>query len=162
MQEAKEDRLSIYEVSYLISANIPEEQVGGEAESIKKLIVDAGASIVAEEAPTKEDLAYTMRVKKTSGAYENNDKAYFGWVKFELASNKVEALKKKIESLPTVLRMLLITTIRENTYLGKRTSATAALAKETIPGTEDKKEVAAAPATVEEIDKGIDDLVKEV
>ena len=52
--------------------------------------------------------------------------------------------------------MLLISTVRENTFLGKRAPAIAG--KAVVPGEEAK---AAAPASVEEMDKSIDALVKE-
>ena len=92
--------------------------------------------------------------------YEKFDEAYFGWLKFEVASNKIEAIKKAVEAVPSVIRMLLITTVRENTYLGKRAPAIAG--KAAVPGEDKKESVVAAPATVEDMDKSIDALVKEV
>jgi ribosomal protein S6 len=158
----KEGREAVYEIGYLIVSSIPEEKVSGEADSIKKIITDAGAVVIAEEQPHKEQLAYEMRKKTVSGAYDTYDEAYFGWVKFELESGKIEAVKKAIEVTPSVLRMLLITTVRDNTYLGKRASQAVAKAI-AVPGApaEEKKETA-APATIEEMDKSIDEMVKEV
>jgi hypothetical protein len=114
-----------------------------------------------------------MRVKTVSGSYEKYDKAYFGWVKFEVSSSIVEAVKKSVELIPTILRMILLSTTKENTYLGKRASQIAAtiMPKRTfepvaITGAgvgaivDEKKE--SAPASIEEMDKSIDDMVKEV
>jgi len=167
MNESHDDRKMVYEIGYLIATSIPEEQVPAEADKIKKIINDAGAVILAEEAPHLQPLAYTMRKKMVSGAYDKYDEAHFGWVKFEMSSNKVEEAKKAIEVLPTVLRMLLITTVRENTYLGKRTpSMTAKVAFDekvvVAPSAGAVIEGAQAPVTVEEMDKSIDDMVKEV
>ena len=161
-----EDRLSVYEIGYLIAATVPEDKVPGEAEAVKKIVADAGASVIAEELPHRERLAYAMRTKNVSGSYEKHESAYFGWIKFELGSDKVEAVKKAVELRPSVLRMLLITTVRESTYLGKRASIVAAAfgAPERKPVArlvEDKKPEA-APATIEEMDKSIDEMVKEV
>ena len=103
-------------------------------------------------------LAYTMRKKTVAGSYQKFDDAYFGWFKFEAASNKIEDIKKAFELHPSVVRMLLITTVRENTYLGKR--APAILAKMNAPLAPEKKDAAPA-ATIEEMDKSIDDMVKE-
>lgn len=160
----KEKDLSVYEIGYLLVSSIPEEKVPETADEIKKIIADAGATILAEEAPVRQPLAYTMRRKTVSGAYEKYDIAYFGWVKFELGSESIEAVKKAVESHPAALRMLLITTVRENTYLGKR--AAAVLAKSDAqavaqPEKVEEKTEAAAPASVEEMDKSIDDMVKE-
>ena len=159
------DEQSVYEIGYLIASSIPEEKVPEEADALKKIITDAGASVIAEEAPHREHLAYTISKKTVSGGYDKYDVAYFGWVKFELGSDKVEAVKQAIEVRPAVLRTLLISTVRENTYLGKRAPAfiqASVVAPATISGalTDEKKDV--APATIEEMDKSIDNMVKEV
>ncbi|MEN9524470.1 MAG: hypothetical protein RL536_539 [Candidatus Parcubacteria bacterium] len=169
MTDTMNEDLSVYEVGYLI-AGVPDEKVPAEAEILKKIIANAGASIIAEEAPHREQLAYTIRKKTVSGGYEKHDSANFGWIKFELGSDKIEAVKKAIELHPSILRMLLITTVRENTYLGKRAPAVvmsqpvqfAEQPTATVSGSllEEKKDV--APATIEEMDKSIDNMVKEV
>jgi ribosomal protein S6 len=158
MNDIQDDRLSVYEIGYLIVSSVPEEKVAGEVEAIKKIIATAGSTVIAEEAPYAQDLAYTMRKKMVSGGYEKYDSAYFGWIKFEVGSDKIEALKNSIEAHPSVLRMLLITTVKENTYLSKRAPAIAS----TIRG-DDEAEIKDAPVVVspEEIDKSIDAMVKE-
>ena len=176
MEESIRERLPVYEIGYLI-AGVPEERVSAEADAIKKIIADAGAVTIAEEAPKSEHLAYTMRKKTVAGAYDSYDTAHFGWIKFEVGSDKIEALKKAIEAVPSVLRMLLITTVRENTYLGKHVPAAASFAPSFVARkaplsslpegpyvpAEPKKEIVApaVPATVEEMDKSIDEMVKE-
>lgn len=152
----KDDRKSVYELSYLLSTSIPEEAIAGENTTIRNLVASSGAEIIAEEVPHKEELAYSIRKKNVSGSYEKFDFAYFGWVKFEVETGKIEGIKKGVEVIPSVIRLLIITTVRENTYMGKR----AANPKQTISIEPEKKEV--APATVEEMDKSIDEMVKEV
>jgi len=164
MTDIMNDEKSVYEIGYLI-AGVPDEKVQTEADVLKKIIEDAGSLVIAEEAPHRQQLAYTIRKKTVSGGYEKHDVADFGWIKFELNSEKVEAVKKNIELHPSVLRMILITTVRENTYLGKRAPAVVLasnLATASVSGSlaEDKKDI--APATVEEMDKSIDNMVKEV
>ncbi|MEK7609817.1 MAG: 30S ribosomal protein S6 [Patescibacteria group bacterium] len=165
MKDTTDKDQSVYEIGYLI-VSVPDEKVPAEAETIKKIITDAGSSVIAEEIPHRQLLAYTISKKMVSGGYEKYDSAHFGWVKFELGSDKIEDVKKAIELHPSVLRTLLISTVRENTYLGKRAPAliissefVATPGVGTVP--EDKKEIV-APATIEEMDKSIDDLVKEV
>ncbi len=160
MNDMHDDRLSVYEIGYLIVSSVPEEKVSGEVEAIKKMIADAGSTVITEEAPYAQDLAYTMRKKMVSGGYEKYDAAYFGWIKFEVGSDKIEALKNSIEAHPSVLRMLLITTVKENTYLSKRAPAIASTMK---VGEEASEEIKDATPVVspEEIDKSIDAMVKE-
>jgi ribosomal protein S6 len=167
-ENIREDRVSVYEIGYLI-AGVPEEKVSAEADAIKGAIGGIGAAVIAEEAPRHEGLAYTIRKKNVSGSYEKYDDAYFGWVKFEAVTDKVEGLKKTIEAMPSVLRMLMITTVSENTYLGKHAPATmtAAIRKpitlaDIAPEAGPVADAAAIPVSVEEIDKSIDDMVKEV
>lgn len=164
-----DDRQSVYEIGYLIVSSVPEEKVPAEAEAVKAIITSAGSSVIAEEAPHKQHLAYTMRRKTVAGSYENYDTAHFGWIKFEVGSDKIEAVKKAVELHPSILRALLLSTVRENTYLGKRAQAVAAEfgAKEAVVAPEagidtTKEVVVAAPATIEEMDKSIDAMVKEV
>ena len=166
MNDIHDDRIAVYEIGYLVVSSVLEEQLSAEADKVKKIVTDAGASIIAEEMPHKEHLAYEMRRKTVSGSYEKYDEAYFGWVKFELTSDKIEAVKNAVTLLPSVLRMLLTSTVRENTYLGKRAADVVASMslKRTSPETPtspmiEKKEV--TPASIEEMDKSIDEMVKE-
>jgi ribosomal protein S6 len=167
MNETTNDNQSVYEISYLIPTSVAEENVPSESDSLKKIITDAGAAVIAEEAPHRESLAYSMRRKTVSGSYNKYDEAYFGWVKFTLGSDKIEAVKKIFDTHPSVLRFLLITTTAENTYLGKRASSIAASFGVKSEPTEvkveekveEKKDV--APLSIEEVDKSIDEMVKE-
>jgi ribosomal protein S6 len=166
-ENIRDEQKSVYEVGYLI-AGVPEEKVGSEAEAIKKIVSGAGAEVIAEEAPRHEKLAYTIHKKTVAGSYDKFDDAHFGWIKFEAGTGKIDGIKKAVETMPSVLRSLVITTIRENTYLGKHAPAVAesvirkpfaAPAEAVIPV---KKEAVAAPASIEDMDKSIDDMVKEV
>jgi ribosomal protein S6 len=159
------DNMSVYEIGFLIAPSVPEEKIPGEAEAITKIVTSAGASVIAEEAPHRTKLAYEMRKKNVGGTYEKYKEAYFGWTKFEAGSDGVEAIKKAIEAHPSILRMLLISTVRENTYLGKRAPAIAAelsLKKEgAVEKSGDDKKEPVAPVSIEEMDKSIDEMVKE-
>ena len=153
MSENHADNMSVYEIGYLIVPSVPEEKIPAEADVINKIINASGATKIADEAPHRMKLAYEMRKKSVSGTYEKYNEAYFGWTKFEVGSDIVESIKKAIEKHPSVLRMLMISTVRENTYLGKSAPAIAAEIM-------DKKESVPA-ASIEEMDKSIDEMVKE-
>jgi ribosomal protein S6 len=153
------DRPVIYEVGYLIGNTIPEEKVLGEVDKIKDIINKSNSVVIAEENPVLEKLAYTIKVKSSAGTYIKYDEAYFGWVKFEVDSSAIDSIKKSIEIIPSVIRSLIIKTVRENTYLGKRVNEIAKSIPNVI-ATDDKKPT--TTASVEEMDKSIDDMVKEV
>jgi len=170
-ENIRDEQKSVYEIGYLL-AGLPEEKVSAEAEAIRAIVEKGGAEIIADGAPRHEKLAYTIRKKTVAGSYDKFDAAYFGWIKLEVGTGKIEELKKAIEVMPSVLRMLVITTIRENTYLGKHAPAVAeAIAKRPFlsssidaPAVVVRKEtpvIPAVPASVEDMDKSIDDMVKE-
>jgi ribosomal protein S6 len=160
MNENKQDRLSVYELSYLIASSIPEEKVGDEYAKLNKIIADSGAVTISEEQPKLEDLAYTIKKKTVAGSYDKFDKAYFGWVKFEVNPSKIDSIKKSAESIDSFVRVLVITTVKENTYLGKRSSSTNELEGEIVEKPAEVQEIE-TPASPEEIDKSIDAMVKE-
>jgi ribosomal protein S6 len=160
----KEDRSQVYEIGYLLVSSIPEEKVATEVASLKETLSKKGAEFIGEEAPELITLAYTM-IKKVGTLNQRFDQGYFGWLKFELPVKEIEGIKKTFEEKPHMLRMLVMTTVRENTYLGKK-SPTAAVIKpeeatlEVAPEVS-KDAVVASPATIEEMDKSIDAMVKE-
>ncbi len=158
----KEDRMQVYEIGYLLVSSIPDEKVGAEVENLKGSLSKKGAEFIGEEAPELKTLAYTM-VKKIGPTNHRFDKGYFGWFKFELPAKEIEAIKKSFEENPHMLRMLLINTIRENTYLGKKSPVpTPEVGVEVIPeATLDVAPESAPVATIEEMDKSIDAMVKE-
>ncbi len=148
-------------------AGIPEEKVGDEANIIRGIVTGSGAEVIAEEAPHRQPLAYTIRKKTVSGSYDKYDQAYFGWVKFEVGTDKIEVITKAVENHPSILRSFAIATVRENTYLGKRASTII----NSLPNKPEQVEVKiekrvenkkpAVPMSIEDVDKSIDEMVKE-
>jgi len=162
---SKDDETRVYEIGYILVSSIPEEKVALEGATLKEILTKHNAEIIAEEAPELRSLAYDM-VKKIGSQNHTFDKGYFGWVKFILPGSIIEQVKKEFEQNPNVLRILLITTIRDNTYLGKKTPAVfeptvnaEAINSEVAPV--DAIVVEEKPASVEEMDKSIDEMVKE-
>lgn len=156
-----EDGIKVYEIGYHLIPTIAEEKVGGEVETIKSLISKSKGEFISDEFPKLRPLAYMMPTQ-VSGVRHKFTEAYFGWIKFQIESDKLADIKKALDGNEKILRYLLITTIRENTYLGQKaipqvkeeTSEEVTKAPETVVEGE-------APVSVEEIDKSIDDLVKE-
>lgn len=157
----KEEKMQVYEIGYMLVSSIPEEKVASEVATLKEILSKKGADFIGEEAPELRTLAYTM-VKKIGPTNHRFDKGYFGWFKFELPAKEIEGIKKAFEENPNMLRMLLITTIRENTYLGKKSPVPMSEVPADVP-VEPGVELAGEPvvASVEDMDKSIDAMVKE-
>jgi ribosomal protein S6 len=151
----KKEKKQVYEVGYHLVSSIAEEGVPAEVEALKKLLT--GAEIIAEENPKLTDLAYTI-VKQIGGLRRKYDKAYFGWVKFEAETSDLATIKKGLDEMESVLRYLLIKTVRENTMYGAKLVAAEEGAKKKYTRKEEKTD---KPASEEEINKAVDELIKE-
>jgi ribosomal protein S6 len=150
-------RLKIYEVGYLLLPTIPEEHLATEVQTIKSLIEKHEGTFITEDFPKLRTLAYAM-VKPASGVNHKFDKAYFGWIKFEINPGAIPVIQKDLERNTNVLRFMVISTVRENTMTTPkavfRPAAEGATPEE---GAEEPKE----KMTEEEMDKTIDNLVVE-
>ena len=76
-----------YEISYLISPNVSEEQIFGVAGKITSLIQDAKGIANKIEEPKKIKLAYPVQKQRM---------AYFGWTTFAMLPENLEEFKKKL------------------------------------------------------------------
>ncbi len=166
MQEnIHDDAKKVYEIGYLLVSSIPREKVADVAATLKEVLSKKGAEIIGEEAPELIPLSYTM-IKKIGTSNHRFDQAFFGWVKFELSTKEIEEVKKTLDLHPDMLRFLLITTVKENTYLGKKAPVAPGLIVSTAEGVPAEAATPEAlpedkPASIEEMDKSIDEMVKE-
>ena len=161
MQEnTRDEQVKVYEIGYLFVSSIPQEKVADHTALLMDVLVKAGATTIAQEDPELRPLAYTM-TKKIAGIHQRFTEAYFGWVKFELGTQAIESVKKSLDAMDGLLRYLLIITVKENTYLGKRTPAADLVANKDIGVIAPTVAPVLAAATTEEMDKTIDDIVKE-
>ncbi len=158
--EVKTEGGKIYEIGYHLISSIAEEQVPAEVEKLKAVLAKEKATIISEESAKLRPLAYSIK-KGFGGVYKTYDKAYFGFIKFELLEGgdiaKIDAAFKSNDS---VLRYIIIKTVRENTmYSPKITVFTDKDAKiKPMPTKDEKTE---APLSIEEVDKSIDALLTE-
>ncbi len=112
----KSDMSTIYEVSYLLLPSLAIEQVPGKASSLKEMLTGLGGTVISDENPVLIDLAYPM-VKVVGTERHKANTGYFGWIKFEMATEDVEKVKKALDADNTTLRYLIVKTVRENTLL---------------------------------------------
>ena len=109
----------VYEIGYILVSSIPEEKIAAEVASIKDILTKNKTSIIAEEAPQLQDLAYTM-VKKIGAVNRRFDTGYFGWIKFDGPVAAAQTIEKQVMALESVLRHLFITTTREDTRIASK------------------------------------------
>ena len=174
--ESKTDS-KVYEISYLLVPSIPTEKVVGEVSAIAAILEKYSAVIIAEEAPSLTSLAYEMDKSSGGGTHKRFTEGYFGWIKFYCSPSVTEEIRKSFDQNPNILRTLLISTLREKTYLGKRAKSDIKAEEKPIkaPGDEDaapmsestavSTEVPAASlstAEIAEVDKKLDEMVKGV
>jgi ribosomal protein S6 len=147
-------RLKVYELGFLILPTIPEEHLGAEVQTIKSLIEKHEGAFITEDFPKLRSLAYTMK-KTKAGENQKFDKAYFGWIKFEVNAGAVPVITETLEKNESLLRFMLIGTVRENTLYTQK----AVFRPTTDAG--EKPEGEGEKMSEEEIDKTIENLVVE-
>ncbi len=150
----------IYEVGFHLVPTIAEDGVGAAVEKVRKLIGD-DAEFISEGYPQKINLAYVVE-RATQGKREKYGEAWFGWIKFAQMRNKIPALEAALLDSREVLRSLIIETVREDITPPKARAVFTSdrLRGETIQAPAAPQEVA-VPVSQAELDKSIDELVRE-
>ncbi|OGI61211.1 hypothetical protein A2645_00460 [Candidatus Nomurabacteria bacterium RIFCSPHIGHO2_01_FULL_39_9] len=138
----------IYELSYLLTPVMTDEEAVVFVGNLRALIEKFGGSIISDEAPRAIGLAYTME-KTVKSRKQKFDQARFGWFKFEQEAAVSDELKKTLDNMPEIIRFMIISTVRENTVTGHKF----------VPRKREIERVAeVSTATPEEIDKKIEEL----
>src|ERR1035437_2325699 len=154
MEKTTERDVKVYEIGYLILPSIPEEKVSGEISLIKDILIKHKAEVIADESATLRPLAYTM-VKKIGITNRRFDSAYFGWIKFEAAPVEVRLIEKEVKEVESILRLLIINTVREHTLLSSKLNLESS--DKEMPEGRSK-----APVSTEDLDKYIDKTVSDL
>lgn len=158
---AKNSEEKIYEVGYHIVSSVSEENIPAEVEKIKGYLAKEKAIIISEEAPKLRPLAYSIK-KAYGGTYKTFDKAYFGFIKFELGEEgDIRNIDLSMKNNELVLRYLVIKTVRENTMYSPKITVFSDKEAKIKTLKVEKTEKDEKPASIEEIDKSIDALVAE-
>lgn len=109
----------VYEISFIFDNKLDEGAALEKGNAIKQSIATLGGSFISEEAPYMRELAYEMtRVQKNVNVRFNE--GYFGWIKFELAGDKIKDLEKGLKLDEEIIRYMVVKTVRENTVYTKR------------------------------------------
>ncbi len=144
----------VYELGYLLVPTIASEDVPAMYTALKDTVVSFGGEFIMDEMPKLIPLAYTM-VKVVSNVRNKFDSGYFGWLKFYMATEKVDELKKKLDLDPKIIRFLILKTVKENTMAARRYVGRDSAYRKNVP----KKDAEALPINKEEIDKEIEAMV---
>lgn len=151
------EKMHVYEIGYLVVPTLSEGKVSDEVASIHSVLEKAGATIISEDFPKLSPLAYVME-RSTESKKQKFNEGYFGWIKFELPVVSISDITKDFENRQSIIRHLIIKTVRENTMYSTKVASdaenTEASADESTPS-EDKI------FAKKEIDKSIDALVLE-
>jgi ribosomal protein S6 len=153
----KEAKMTVYEVGYLLVPTIAEENVGGEVTNLKDMLASNGAQFISDEFPKMMELAYQM-ARDIANKKNKFTTGYFGWVKFELPTENALTVKGNLDRNESIIRYLMIKTVRESTMSTKRTYTKDATKRRTTPSAD---AAPVEPMNEEVIDKEIDALVLE-
>ena len=146
----------VYELGYILVPTLSEEEIPAAFGNLKELVSSYGGIVISDEMPKMMNLAYPM-VKVITNIRNKFKTGYFGWVKFTMDSDKVLELKKKLDLDPTIVRFLILKTVKENTIAAKRFVRGEIAHRKTK--TEKGENEVAVPINKEELDKEIDAMV---
>lgn len=155
--EEVELKTQIYEVGYLLVPTLSEEEVPAIYTSLKDLISSLNGQFISDEMPKMIPLAYTM-LKVVQNVRNKFDSAYFGWVKFEMDTESILELKKKLDLDPNIIRFLLTKTVRENTIAPKKITSKDGTTRRRITTKKENTEESVV-LDEKEIDEEIDKMV---
>lgn len=155
------DTLRVYEIGYLVSPSVKEEDVEGLVSGIRQEIEKASGSFIAEGAPSLSRLAYAIDARE-GGKHVDFDRAYFGWLKFEAPVEAAKTLEEMLRLNASIIRHIVFRTVREETRAHLKAPQLREVRRtDTIKSTPHRTEEAAAPVSEAELDKALEDITKE-
>lgn len=124
---------TIYEFSSLFVPELDSAALSQIVDSITKKITDLEGEIISSGEPVYIKLAYQVQ-KSINNKIKKVDFAHFAWVKFALAPNKLATFEKFVKEVlnESVMRYMIIKTIRENTQLTQLSAAELTMADEAL------------------------------
>lgn len=88
-----------YEIAYLLSPTIPEEELLMSVNTLSALIEEQKGTVKHVQNPRKQKLSYPIHKERN---------VYFGWTTFRLAPDSVTALEKRLKTNTQILRYLIV------------------------------------------------------
>ena len=159
---SSEDQGLVYELAFHLIPTLGEDESKKIVSDLKALLEKGDATIINEDALKPMPLTYTM-VKKQEGKNAKFDTSIFGVIKFDSEPEVLIPLKEELDLSKSVLRYLIIKTVREYAPIQNRpvfrevkTEGAKPISK---PAAQVEKVEDAKPISEEELDKTIEELV---
>jgi len=109
----------VYELGYLLMPSVDEGNLSNERDALVALITKFKGIVISEGQPQLIDLAYDMS-KIINNKKQIYSQAYFGWIKFDVTPNVIDALTAEIETGESLIRSIMNKTVRENTLTSEQ------------------------------------------
>lgn len=110
-QDEDHAELRVYELGFHIDPELPTEEAKKVYDGVRTAIAAAGP-IVAEGAPQKVQLAYTITKSDTSGR-RDFDTAFFAWIAYEAAGQGHESVLAAAHEESRIFRFIDVRTTKE-------------------------------------------------
>jgi ribosomal protein S6 len=150
----------VYEVGYHILHTVAEENIEKVVAEIRSVIEKAGGNFIAEGAPALTKLAYDMESKEGDKRV-SNDRAFFGWLKFEAPVAVVATLDEALKANPSILRHLIFQTVREETRARMKAPTLREVKRtDTIKSSPRRAEEASEPVSEADLEKALSDITE--
>ena len=107
MPAAEAIDVASYELAFHVLPTVAEGEVSTVFKSLKDIITKAGGELTVEEAPERFDLAYEV-VQYLEGRNRKFTSAYFGWVRFTVAPDKIVKIEEELEGVKELMRHILV------------------------------------------------------
>lgn len=156
--QATSETSKFYELSFHIVSSIPEDQVTGVYEAIKKGVTSAAGEISAESEPTLIDLAYEMD-KVIDSKHTKYKTANFAWMKFVAEPEAIEVIKEEIDGMNDVLRYFVVKSEEETNLTSAEVADMLSDEEEVVEEAEEK--TSDQEEKKEEAEKDTDDAGEE-
>lgn len=151
----------VYEIGFLMSPAVREEDLASRVDEIKESLTKNGAVIISEGNPEFIDLAYEM-IRVIDNKNVRFNQGYFGWVKFEVDPTAIATIKEQLEKNVLIIRFLLIKTIRENTVVGKKSLGKILKGKRNDAEFDEAVVDDIEPVSEEQLEQVLDEEIKEL
>ena len=148
----------VYEAGYHIMSTVKEEDIEKTVARIRAIVEKAGGSFIAEGAPVLMKLAFPMYPSK-GGKKDVQDRAYFGWLKFESPVAASEILVEALKNDPEILRSIVFRTVREETRAKMKAPQLREVKRaDTLKTSARRPEEAAASVSEVDLDKALSEI----
>lgn len=143
----------IYELGYHFLPTLSEDEVMKATTALKAELSTIEATVIAEQNPALMTLAYEIG-KDIENKNRKFATAYFGWIKFEVATEAIEGFKELMDKNANILRFIILKTVRESTL------AVPKVAHKGMTRRTPADVVEGAPMDAVEVDKKIDEMIE--